>query len=312
MPEFKGVHVKIDKISQDLLEKIASIHEIPTGAVSFRQNGKSKIMRSTANIEIEKKQDGSGINIYIRSSTKGEACHIPVVVSENGLFDMVYNDFFIEDGADVTIVAGCGVHSTEEAGHEGIHTFHVGKNANVVYIENHLALGKGGNKVMSPTTVLTVGEGSVVTMNTTQLGGVDYSDRKTKVKLMKGAKLVVNEKILTDGFNVAKTDFVVDMNGEDSKCELISRSVAKGESEQVFKSTVVGKNKCYAHVECDGILFGDARIDSAPRVSARHHDAVLNHEASIGRIAEDQLVKLMTLGLTKSQAEDRIIQGFLK
>jgi len=304
--------MKIDKISQDLLEKIAGLHEIPNGAVSFRKNGKSEILRSTANIEIEKKSDGSGINIYIHSSCQNEACHIPVVISENGLFDLVYNDFYIEDDANVTIVAGCGVHSTDEGGHDGIHTFHIGKRANVTYIENHLAIGKSTHKVLNPTTIINVGEGSTMIMNTTQLGGVDYSMRKTKVKLNKDAKLLVNEKILTDGFNVAKTEFSIDLVGENSKCDIISRSVARGESEQVFKSNLVGKNKCFGHVECDGILLNDSVIDSAPKVSARHREASLTHEAAIGRIAEDQITKLMSLGLNKSEAEEKIIQGFLK
>lgn len=309
---FKEEIMKLDKISQDLLEKIADLHDIPSGAVSFRKNGKSEIMRSTANIEIEKKQDGSGINIYIHSSCKGEACHIPVVVSENGLFDLVYNDFYVEDGAEVLIVAGCGVHSTDEGGHDGIHTFHIGKNAKLTYVENHLAVGGGLNKVMNPTTILNIGEGSVVNMMTTQLGGVDYSNRKTKVVLKDNASLVVNEKILTDGFNVAKTDFVVDLRGENSKCDIVSRSVAKKESEQVFKSTLNGHNKCFGHVECDGILLDCARIDSVPKVSARHRDASLSHEAAIGKIAEEQIIKLQTLGLTKEEAEEKIIQGFLK
>lgn len=304
--------MKIDKISKDLLEKISGLHDIPNGAISFRKNGKSEIMQSTANIEIEKKSDNSGINIYIHSSCQNEACHIPVVISENGLFDIVYNDFYIEDGANVTIVAGCGVHATDEGGHDGIHTFHIGKNANVVYIENHLALGTSTHKVMNPTTIINIGESSIMTMNTTQLGGVDYSDRKTKVKLGKNAKMIVNEKVLTEGFNLAKTDFSVDLEGENCKCDIISRSVARGESEQIFKSNLIGKNKCFGHVECDGILLDNARIDSAPKVSARHRDATLTHEAAIGKIAEEQIVKLMTLGLTESQAEEKIIQGFLK
>lgn len=304
--------MKVDKISQDLLSKIGNLHEIPNGAISFRKNGKSEIVRSTANIEIEKKNDGSGINIYIRSNCQNEACHIPVVISENGLFDLVSNDFYIEDGASVTIVAGCGIHVTDEGGHDGVHIFHIGKNANVTYVENHLGLGKSDHKVMNPTTVINLGRNSIMTMNTTQLGGVDYSDRKTKVKLNGGAKLVVNEKILTDGFNVARTDFEVDLSGANTKCDIVSRSVARGESEQVFKSNLKGKNQCFGHVECDGILLDNARIDSVPKVSARHRDASLTHEAAIGRIAEEQLVKLMTLGLSKEQAEERIIRGFLK
>lgn len=304
--------MKLDKISKDLLEKIANLHDIPTGAVSFRKDGKTQVMRSSTNIEIEKKQDGSGINVYIHSSCQHEACHIPVVITENGLFDLVYNDFYIEDGADVVIIAGCGVHSNEEAGHDGIHTFHIGKRANVVYVENHLATGKGDNKVMSPSTIIKLGEYSTMTMNTTQLGGVDYSQRKTKAVLKEGATLNVNEKVLTDRFDVAKTDFVIDMSGKDCKCNIVSRSVARGESEQVFKSTLNGKNSCFGHVECDGILLDGAKIDSVPRVSAKHREASLSHEAAIGRIAEEQIVKLMTLGLTKEEAEEKIIQGFLR
>ena len=304
--------MKLDKISQNLLQQIAGLHEIPTGAVSFRKNGKSEVVNSTANIEIFKKDNGLGIDIVIHSSCKGEACHIPVVVSEADLYDLVYNDFYIEDGAEVTIVAGCGVHSTGGAGHDGIHTFHIGKNAKVTYIENHLALGKGENKQLNPTTVLKIGENSIVEMNTTQLGGVDYSNRKTKAELKQGAVLNVTEKILTSGFNVAKTDFVVTMKGENSKCNIVSRSVARGESEQVFKSNLIGKNLCFGHVECDGILLDDAIIESCPKVCAKSNLASLSHEAAIGKIASDQIMKLMTLGLTEKEAETKIIEGFLK
>jgi len=304
--------MKLDNLTKSLLKQIAGLHEIPDGAISFRKNGKGEILKSTPNIEIFKKQDNSGIDILIHSSCQGEACHIPVVVSENNFYDLVYNDFYIEDNANVVIVAGCGIHSGGDGGHDGIHTFHVGKNAQVLYVENHLAVGDGGNKELNPTTILNVGENSVFTMNTTQLGGVDYSNRKTKVNLGKGAILNVNEKILTDRFNVAKTDFVVNLKGENCKCNLVSRSVAKGESEQVFKSNLIGKTNCFGHVECDGILLDNAKIDSIPRVSAKHRLASLSHEASIGKIAGEQITKLMTLGLTEKQAEQKIIEGFLK
>lgn len=304
--------MKLDKITQNLLNQIANLHEIPTGAVSFRKNGKSQVVNSTNNIEILKKEDNSGIDIIIHSSCQNEACHIPVVITENGLFDLVYNDFYIEDGAVVTIVAGCGVHASDEAGHDGIHTFHIGKNAQVNYVENHLATGNGDNKIMNPTTVVNLGENSVMTMKTTQIGGVDFSNRITKANLKAGATLTVEEKILTERFNVAKTDFKVTLAGENSKCTIKSKSVAKDESEQVFKSTLVGKNLCFGHVECDGILLDNAKIDSVPRVSAQNNLASLSHEASIGKIATEQIVKLMTLGLTEKQAEEKIIEGFLK
>lgn len=303
--------MKLDKISENLLKEIANLHEIPNGAVSFRKNGKSEI-RSTKNIEILPKKDGSGIDIIVHSTCQNEACHLPVIVTENGLFDLVYNDFYIEDNAVVTIVAGCGVHSSDESGHDGIHTFHIGKNVNLNYVENHLATGNGQNKILNPTTVLNIGENSVVEMNTTQIGGVDFSNRKTKANLKAGAVLNVNEKILTERFNVAKTDFIVNLNGENSKCTIKSKSVAKDESEQVFKSNLVGKNLCFGHVECDGILLDNSKIDSVPRVSARSNLASLSHEASIGKIATEQIVKLMTLGLTEKEAEQKIIEGFLK
>ncbi|MBQ8615095.1 MAG: SufD family Fe-S cluster assembly protein, partial [Clostridia bacterium] len=194
----------LDQISKNLLKQIANLHELPTGAVSFRKNGKGEVLRSTKNIEIKKKTNKEGIDIFVHSSCKGEACHIPVVVSENGFFDLVYNDFYIEDDAEVTIVAGCGVHSNGESGHDGIHTFHVGKNAKVTYVENHLAIGKGENKILNPTTKVILGDNSEMRMNTTQIGGVDYSNRKTEATLKAGALLEVNEKILTDRFEVAK------------------------------------------------------------------------------------------------------------
>ena len=304
--------MKLDKISQNLLEQIAKIHEIPNGAVSFRRNGKGEIVRSTPSIEIFKKEDGSGIDIFIHSTCQNEACHIPVVVSEEGLFDLVYNDFYIEDGAFVTIVAGCGVHSNGSGGHDGIHTFHIGKNATVNYIENHIALGNGSHKILNPITNITVGENSVMNMETNQLGGVDYSNRITKATLKENAILNITEKILTDRFNTAKTDFKVNLTGKNSKCNIVSRSVARGESEQVFKSNLIGKNECFGHVECDGIVLDKAQISSIPRVDAKSNLASLSHEAAIGKIASEQIVKLMTLGLTEKQAEDKIIECFLK
>lgn len=302
----------MDNLTKNLLKQITNLHSIPNGAVSFRRNGKSEILNSTPNIEIHKKENGVGIDVVVHSTCKGEACHIPVVVSENNLFDLTYNDFYIEDGADVVIVAGCGIHSNGESGHDGIHSFYVGKNAKVKYIENHLAIGEGKNKTLNPTTKIVIDEGGEMIMNTTQIGGVDYSNRKTIVKLKRNALLEINEKILTEKFNVAKTDFKVDLIGENSRCNIISRSVAKGESEQIFKSDLVGKNMCFGRVECDAILLDEARVISVPKISAKNKNASLSHEAAVGKIAQDQLIKLMTLGLTEKQAEEKIIEGFLK
>lgn len=302
----------MDKLTQDLLKQIVSLHEMPEGAVSFRKNGKSEIVKSTKNIEILPKEDLSGIDIFVKSGCKGESCHIPVVVTENDCYDLVYNDFYIEDGAEVTIVAGCGLHTDNDSSHDGIHTFHIGKNVKLTYIENHLALGKGKNKNLNPVTTLNVGENSCVVMKTTQIGGVDFSNRVTKAKLKANASLDVTEKILTDKFNVAKTIFKVDLIGENSVCNISSRSVAKGESEQKFDSTIVGKNKCFAHVSCDGILLENAKIVSIPKIDVRNNQAEINHEAVVGKIAGEQIEKLMTMGLSEKQAEEKIIEGFLK
>lgn len=308
----EGGEMMLDKISKDLLEKIAGLHEIPNGAVSIRKNGKSALLNSTNSIKIEKKEDGSGINVFVSKDCQGEACHIPVVVSEKDFSDEVYNDFFIEDGASVLIVAGCGIHSDGDASHNGIHCFYIGKNAKVEYVENHLAVGKGKNKSLNPITKIKIDECGQMVMNTTQIGGVDFSDRKTEVVLKKGALLEVNEKILTDRFEVAKTDFKVSMLGENSKCNIVSKSVAKGESEQTFKSNLIGKNECVGRVECDAILLDEASVVSQPKVTAKNKNASLNHEATIGRIANEQLIKLMSLGLNEKEAEEKIIQGFLK
>lgn len=304
--------MKLDNVSKKLLEKISALHELPSGALSFRKNGRSEIIRSTANIEIEKKTDNPGINLYIHSSCQGEACHIPVVVSEDNLNDLVYNDFYIEPNAKVVIVAGCGLHTNKNSSHNGIHTFHIGENASVTYIENHLALGNGQSKMLNPQTIVYLGKGAEMIMNTTQLGGVDYANRITKAVLDDNSSFVVNEKILTSRFNVAKTKFNVTLKGQNSKCNVISKSVAKDESEQTFVSNLIGYNACFGRVECDGILLNKAKIISQPKISAKHNQASLSHEATIGKIAGDQLVKLMTLGLSEEQSEQKIIEGFLK
>ena len=304
--------MKLDNITKNLLAEISGLHEIPNGAVSIRKNGKSEVLKSSANIEIFKKTDCEGIDVVVHSNCKGEACHIPVVVSENNFHDLVYNDFYIEENAEVLIVAGCGLHSNGDASHNGIHSFHVGKNAKVTYVENHLAIGKGKNKVLNPITKIEIEENGVMVINTTQIGGVDYSERKTEAKLKKNALLEVNEKVLTSRFNVAKTDFKVTLNGENSRCNIVSKSVAKDESEQVFKSNLVGKNSCFGRVECDAILLNSAKVISVPKISALHKDSSLSHEATVGKIAMEQLIKLMTLGLNEKQAEEKIIEGFLK
>lgn len=305
----------MDQLQKSMLEKIADLHSVPEGAYNIRYNGKTESRNTTANIDIVTKTDVQGIDIIIKPGTKNESMHIPVILSESGLQDMVYNDFFIGEDADVTIVAGCGIHNcgVDTSKHEGIHTFHVGKNAKVKYIEKHYGEGDGeGKNVLNPTTVIHIDEGGYMEMESTQIKGVDSTIRDTKADLKAGAKLVIKEKIMTHGQQVAETNFEVDLAGEDSSANVISRSVAKGNSKQIFNSKICGNNRCYGHTECDAILMDKGQVVAVPALEANNLDASLIHEAAIGKIAGDQLIKLMTLGLTEQEAEEQIINGFMK
>lgn len=305
----------MDAIQRDLLEKIADIHGTPEGAYNIRENGKAGGRRTSANIDIVTKADKPGIDIFIKAGTKNESVHIPVVISQSGLSDLVYNDFYIGEGADVVIVAGCGIHNggDMESRHDGIHTFHLEKGARVKYIEKHYGEGIGsGDNVMNPTTVVHQDADSYMEMETVQIKGITSTERKTSATLADRASLVVKEKIMTNGTQFAVTDFTVDMNGEDSSANVVSRSVAKDSSRQVFISNIVGNNRCTGHTECDAIIMDKARVEAVPKLVCADVDASLIHEAAIGKIAGEQLVKLMTLGLTESEAEEKIVSGFLK
>ncbi|MCR4749712.1 MAG: SufD family Fe-S cluster assembly protein [Lachnospiraceae bacterium] len=305
----------MDSITKNLLAEIADIHEVPEGAYNLRANGKLQTRQTTANIDIVTKTDKPGIDIIIAPGTKHESVHIPVIISETGLTDLVYNDFFIGEDADVVIVAGCGIHNCgdQESGHDGIHTFHVGKNAKVKYIEKHYgeADGKGGN-VMNPTTIVEMEEGSYLEMETTQIKGIDSTTRITKGNLSDRATFIVREKIMTHADQYAATDFDVQLNGEDSSTNVVSRSVARGNSKQKFVAAISGNTKCKGHSECDAILMDNAVVTAIPELTAASVDAELVHEAAIGKIAGEQLIKLMTLGLTEEEAEEEIVNGFLK
>lgn len=302
----------MDKIAKDLLLQIADLHEIPSGAFSFRENGKSVIINSTENIEIVKKTDKAGIDIYIKPNTKNQSLHIPVIITQGGINDLVYNDFHIADNCDILIVAGCGIHNEDKGAsqHDGIHSFVIGKNSKVKYVERHLGVGNN-QKILNPTTFVDMGENSVFEMETTQIGGVDFASRKTFAKLYKNAKLLAKEKILTTDKQIAKTAFEVELLGENSTVEVVSRVVAKDSSYQEFSSNILGKNACFGRVECDGIILDNAKIKSNPSVFAENVNASLTHEAQIGKIAGDQLIKLMSLGLSKIDAENAIIAGYL-
>lgn len=305
----------MDNIQKNLLKQIADLHEVPTGAYNIRANGELGGRNTTANIDIVTKQDKQGIDIIIKPNTKNESVHIPVIISKTGVEDLVYNDFYIGENADVTIVAGCGIHNTgdSKSEHDGIHTFHVGKNAKVLYVEKHYGDGDGnGEKIMNPTTVIEIEEGGYLEMETTQIKGIDSTIRVTNATLKEDAKLVIREKLMTHGKQFAKTDFTVELNGENSSANVISRSVAKDESHQIFLSNIKGNNKCAGHTECDAIIMDKATVAAIPEITANHIDASLIHEAAIGKIAGEQLIKLMTLGLTEQEAEEQIVNGFLK
>ena len=306
----------MDAIEKDLLLQIADLHGIPEGAYSIRKNGESQKM-STANIQIVEKQDGkSGIDIYIKANTKNESMHIPVILSKAGFQEMVYNDFYIGENADVVIIAGCGIHHCggveTTSRHDGVHTFYVGKNAKVKYVEKHYGEGDGnGKNSMNPQTVVHLDEGAVMLMETTQIKGIDSTKRSTIADLQKNAQFIVKEKLYTHGKQVADTDFVVDINGEGCSVDIISRSVAGGDSKQNYVSTINGNAPCKGHTECDAIIMDNASVKAAPCLTANHIDAELIHEAAIGKIAGEQLIKLMSLGLTEKEAEEQIIKGFL-
>ena len=305
----------MDNIQRQLLEQISDLHEIPSGAYNIRANGKLDSRNTTEHIDIVTKTDVPGIDIIIKPGTKNESVHIPVVLTQSGLEDMVYNDFYVGEDADVTIVAGCGIHNggDKKSEHDGIHRFFLEKNARVKYIEKHYGTGDGsGERVLNPTTEVTLGEGSTMEMDTLQIKGVDSTVRTTRAKLAAGSTLVIHEKIMTHGKQTAKTDFTVDMDGEDSHASVVSRSVARDSSHQVFLSKINGNNRCTGHTECDAIIMNHGSVSAIPELTANHIDASLIHEAAIGKIAGEQLIKLMTLGLTEHEAEEQIISGFLK
>ena len=305
----------MDGIQKHLLEEVADLHAIPAGAYNIRANGKSVERNTTSTIDIVSKEDGTGIDIIIKPGTKRESVHIPVVLSQAGLTEVVYNDFYIGEDADVTIIAGCGIHNggAESSRHDGIHRFVIGKNAKVKYVEKHYGSGDGtGKRIMNPQTIVEMEEDSYMEMDTVQIKGVDSTKRETKATLKDGAKLVVMERLMTHGNQTATSEFAVELNGEGSRANVTSRSVAKEDSYQLFISKINGNAKCSGHTECDAIIMDRAKISAVPEITANHPDAELIHEAAIGKIAGEQIVKLMTLGLCEQEAEEQIVIGFLK
>ncbi|HIS79724.1 MAG TPA: SufD family Fe-S cluster assembly protein [Candidatus Caccousia stercoris] len=305
----------MNKITESLLRAVSEFGDSFQGAYNVREDGECAGRQSSEHIKIESKKEGPGLVIHVLPGTKGETVYIPACVTHGGIDDLVYNDFYIGEGADVLVIAGCGVHNEEntEARHNGIHRFFLEKGARVVYREKHLGTGKGaGARRIDPVTDITMAENSYLEMDTVQLGGVDSTMRKTTAVLAAGARLVVRERLMTTGSEWARSDFDVTLEGEDSGVDLISRSVARGNSRQEFNSCLRGKNRCSGHSECDAILAESGSVIASPSLEAAHVDAALIHEAAIGKIAGEQILKLRTLGLTQQEAEERIIQGFLR
>ena len=304
-----------DYIEKNLLSAIADMSGIPeTGAFNIRKNGGGVARSSTETVTIEPKTDKQGIDIKVKPFSKADNVHIPVIVTESGVSDKVYNDFYIGEGAEVRIVAGCGIHNDGscDSRHEGIHRFFIGKNAKVTYVEKHYGDGEGtGARVLNPVTEVFMEEGAECEMETVQIKGVDSTARTSSAHLGKGAKLVITERLMTHGAQYARSDMVIELDGEDASAQIISRSVAKDESEQIFYPRAVGNNRCRAHVQCDTIIMDGAKVRSIPEIAANHPDAQIVHEAAIGKINNDQLTKLCTLGLSPDEAEEVIIEGFL-
>ena len=306
--------VKLDEIQKRLIREVADLHEVPAGAYNFRANGGLAGRNTTANIDITSKEDGSGIDIRIKPGTVHESVHIPVVLSESGLKETVYNDFYVGADSDVVIVAGCGIDNcgVQDSEHDGIHRFFVGRNAHVKYVEKHYGSGDGeGKRILNPVTEVYMEEGSTVEMEMVQIKGVDSTERTTKAEVKKNAHLIVRERLMTHGVQRALSVYHVDLQGEGSSADVVSRSIARDKSYQKLDLCVIGNAPCKGHTECDSIIMDEAVILAVPSLDARNVDASLVHEAAIGKIAGEQLTKLMTLGLTEQEAEEEIINGFL-
>ena len=307
--------VKLDDIQKRLLAEVADLHTVPEGAYNIRSDGKSIGRQSTANIEIVSKTDVSGMDIRIKDGTRNESVHIPVVLAQSGLKEVVYNDFFIGENCDIVIVAGCGIDNcgNQDSRHDGIHRFYVGRNSKVKYVEKHYGSGNGsGKRILNPGTEVYMEEGSSMEMEMVQIKGVDDTDRNTIAELAAGAKLVVRERLMTHGDQRAISKYSVSLNGKGSSADIVSRSVARDHSYQKFDAKILGNAPCQGHTECDSIIMDSGRILAVPGLEANDVDASLVHEAAIGKIAGDQIIKLMTLGLTEQEAEEQIINGFLR
>ncbi len=300
-------------LDKKLLKEVADLHEMPPGAFNIRKDGQGLEKRSLPGIEIIPKKDKPGIDIVVAAGKTGTV-HIPVILTSTDLKDLVYNTIEIGEGADVTLVAGCGIHNpgSGTSQHDGVHEINVRKNARLRYVEKHFGEGQGaGKRVLNPKTVLLVAEKASAELELVQIRGVDNTTRVTEATVEAGGQLVMFERLLTDDEQYAESNMVVKLVGEASSARIVSRSVAQGASRQIFKPQLIATALARGHVECDSIIMDRAVVRSIPEIWAEHAGAELVHEAAIGKIAGEQLLKLMALGLTPEEAEEKIISGFL-
>ena len=306
----------LDEIQRRLLLEIAELEGLPKGAYNIRANGKAVARNTTASIDITPKSDGlPGIEIRVKDGTKKQSVHIPVVVSESGLKETVYNDFYIGEDCDVVVVAGCGIDNCggHDSEHDGVHRFWVGRNSHVRYVENHYGSGTGtGARILNPVTEVNLAEGATMEMEMAQIKGINSTKRTTHAKLAEDAHLLVRERLMTAGDQQADSIYKVALDGDNSSADVVSRGVARDRSFQRLDLGIEGNGVCTGHTECDSIIMDEAKVLAVPSLAANSVDAQLVHEAAIGKIAGDQLIKLMTLGLTEKEAEEQIISGFLK
>ena len=307
--------LQMDEIQKRLLSEVSGLHDVPTGAYNLRANGVSAGRQSTANIEIASKKDVSGLEITVKAGTKNESIHIPVVLSQSGMSETVYNDFHVGDDCDILIIAGCGIDNcgSQNSEHDGIHRFWLGKNSKVKYVEKHYGSGDGsGKRILNPVTEVYMDDGSSMEMEMVQIKGVDSTDRRTVAELGADCHLVVRERLMTHGVQEADSVYAVSLNGDGSSADIVSRGVARDHSYQKLDLKIVGNAVCSGHTECDSIIMDEGRILAVPSLEANSVEAALIHEAAIGKIAGEQLTKLMTLGLSQAEAEEQIINGFLR
>lgn len=304
----------MNDVTNDLLGLVSDWKDGYKGAYNLRVDGTCAGRQSSDNIKIYSKEDKPGLDIRIADETHGETVSIPACVTHGDIDDLVYNDFYVGKNSEVTIVAGCGVHTEtgEPARHNGIHRFFLAEGAKVKYLEKHVGTGKGtGIRSIDPVTEVYLGKNALLEMDTSQIGGVDKSLRTTSGEVGEGARLIIRERILTEHEQSAETEFSIVMSGKDSGVDVISRSVARDNSYQRYHSVIIGNAPCTGHTECDAIISENGKVDAAPELRAHHEDAALIHEAAIGKIAGEQIIKLCTFGLTEKEAESAIIDGFL-